>query len=63
MTAPARRIDVYRAAVALDVLAARARTIALLRRAGADVDRGAGRRRSPTACVRSYLRAKSQGLL
>lgn len=61
-TEPAKRIDVYRAAVALDVLAARARTIALLRRAGADaIEAPAGA--LPTACVRSYLRAKSQGLL
>ena len=55
---PSRRIDVYRAAVALDVIAARTRTIALLRRAGADVIEA-----PPAACVRSYLRAKSQGLL
>ena len=34
---PARRIDVYRTAVALDVLAARSRTVTLLRGAGADV--------------------------
>ena len=49
--------DVYRAAVALDVLAARARVAAQLRRAGADVVEG-----SPStlaaACVRAYLRAK-----
>ena len=61
-TEPAKRIDVYRAAVALDVLAARARTVALLRRAGADaIEAPAGA--LPAACVRSYLRAKSQGLL
>ena len=61
-TEPAKRIDVYRAAVALDVLAARARTIALLRRAGADaIEAPSGA--LPAACVRSYLRAKSQGLL
>ena len=59
---PAKRIDVYRAAVALDVLAARARTIALLRRAGADAIE-APAAALPAACVRSYLRAKSQGLL
>jgi uncharacterized protein (DUF58 family) len=59
---PSRRIDVYRTAVALDVLAAREQAIALLRRAGADVvEAPAGM--LPTACVRSYLRAKSQGLL
>jgi len=49
--------DVYRAAVALDVLGARARVAAQLRRAGADVVEG-----SPStlaaACVRAYLRAK-----
>ena len=49
--------DVYRAAVALDVLAARARVATQLRRTGADVVEGA-----PTtlaaACVRAYLRAK-----
>ena len=59
---PSRRIDVYRAAVALDVIAARTRTIALLRRAGADVIE-APPAALPAACVRSYLRAKSQGLL
>jgi uncharacterized protein (DUF58 family) len=59
---PAKRIDVYRTAVALDVLAARSRAVTLLRRAGADVVEApaAG---LPTACVRSYLRAKSRGLL
>ncbi len=61
-TEPARRIDVYRAAVALDVLAARRRTVTLLRRAGADVVE-APTAALPAACVRSYLRAKSQGLL
>ena len=40
-TEPHVAIDVYRAAVALDVLAARARAAARLRRAGATVDRGA----------------------
>jgi uncharacterized protein (DUF58 family) len=49
--------DVYRAAVALDVLAARARAAAHLRRAGATVVEA-----PPTvlaaACVRAYLRAK-----
>jgi len=49
--------DVYRAAVALDVLAARARAAAQLRRAGATVVEA-----PPTslaaACVRAYLRAK-----
>ncbi len=49
--------DVYRAAVALDVLAARSRASARLRRAGATVVEA-----PPTAlaaaCVRAYLRAK-----
>ena len=61
-TEPAKRIDVYRAAVALDVLAARTQTIALLRRAGADTIE-APAAALPAACVRSYLRAKSRGLL
>ena len=59
---PARRIDVYRTAVALDVLATRKRTVALLRRAGADVVE-APAFALPAACVRSYLRAKSRGLV
>jgi uncharacterized protein (DUF58 family) len=49
--------DVYRAAVALEVLAARARAAAQLRRAGATVVESP----PPTlaaACVRAYLRAK-----
>lgn len=53
----AEESDVYRAAVALDVLAARARVAARLRRAGADVVEAP----PPTlaaACVRAYLRAK-----
>jgi uncharacterized protein (DUF58 family) len=49
--------DVYRAAVALDVLDARARVAARLRRTGADVIEA-----TPDAlaasCVRAYLRAK-----
>jgi uncharacterized protein (DUF58 family) len=56
-TEPESPSDVYRAAVALDVLAARARVAAQLRRTGADVVEG-----SPStlaaACVRAYLRAK-----
>jgi uncharacterized protein (DUF58 family) len=54
---PRSAADVYRAAVALEVLAARARVAAQLRRAGADVleapPAGLG-----AACVRAYLRAK-----
>jgi uncharacterized protein (DUF58 family) len=49
--------DVYRAVVALDVLAARARVAAQLRRAGADVVE-APPSGLAAACVRSYLRAK-----
>jgi uncharacterized protein (DUF58 family) len=59
---PARRIDVYRSAVALDVLATRRQTVTLLRRAGADVVE-APAAALPSACVRSYLRAKSRGLV
>lgn len=50
--------DVYRAAVALDVLAARARAAARLRHAGATVVE-APPATLAAACVRSYLRAKS----
>jgi uncharacterized protein (DUF58 family) len=49
--------DVYRAAVALDVLAARARAAARLRRAGATVVE-APPATLAAACVRAYLRAK-----
>jgi len=59
---PRRDVDVYRAVVALDVLDARARVTALLRRAGAEViDMPAGG--LPLACVRTYLRAKARALL
>ena len=59
---PGRKLDVYRAAVALDVLAARRRTVAQLHHAGADViEAPAGA--LPAACVRAYLRAKSRGQL
>jgi uncharacterized protein (DUF58 family) len=54
---PSTTKDVYRAAVALDVLAARARVAAQLRRAGADVVE-APPSGLAAACVRSYLRAK-----
>ena len=49
--------DVYRAAVALDVLAARARAAARLRRAGATVVE-APPATLAAACIRAYLRAK-----
>ena len=54
---PAAAIDVYRAAVALDVLDARARVAAHMRRAGAEVVE-ARPESLAAACVRSYLRAK-----
>jgi uncharacterized protein (DUF58 family) len=50
--------DVYRAAVALDVLAARARAAARLQHAGATVVE-APPATLAAACVRTYLRAKS----
>lgn len=54
---PRDAADVYAAAVALDVLAARRRVIALLRGAGADVvEAPAGA--LAAACVGAYLRAK-----
>jgi uncharacterized protein (DUF58 family) len=51
--------DVYRAAVAVDVLAARSRVVALLRRAGAEVIEAPAETLG-AACVRTYLRAKSR---
>jgi uncharacterized protein (DUF58 family) len=54
---PAVPADVYRAAVALDVLDARARVAARLRHAGADVVE-ADPDALAAACVRAYLRAK-----
>ena len=54
---PETPLDVYRAAVALDVLAARASVAARLRRAGADVVEAAPGALA-AACVRSYLKAK-----
>ena len=50
--------DVYRASVALDVLAARARAAARLRHAGATVVEAPPATLAAT-CVRAYLRAKS----
>ena len=50
--------DVYRAAVALDVLAARARATARLQHAGATVVEAAPATLA-AACVRTYLRAKA----
>ena len=54
---PSDAIDVYRAAVALDVLDARSRVVARTRRAGADVVE-ARPEALAAACVRAYLRAK-----
>jgi uncharacterized protein (DUF58 family) len=59
---PSRTRDVYTAAAALDVLAARARVAAELRRAGADVIE-APPDRLGAACVQVYLRAKARARL
>lgn len=59
---PRAPLDVYAAAVALDVLGARARVAAQLRRAGADVIE-APPERLGAACVAAYLRAKSRARL
>ncbi len=54
--------DVYQAAAAVEVLGARARVAAILRRTGAVfVEASPGR--LGEACVRAYLRAKSRGRL
>jgi uncharacterized protein (DUF58 family) len=59
---PERALETYRAAVALDVLAARARVVASLRREGAAVvEAEAGA--LPAACVRAYLQAKARARL
>jgi uncharacterized protein (DUF58 family) len=56
---PETSTDVYRAAVAVDVLAARARVAALLTRAGAEVIEAPADGLA-ALCVRTYLRAKSR---
>jgi uncharacterized protein (DUF58 family) len=61
-TRPAAPADVYSAAVALDVLDARARVAAQLRRGGADVVE-ASPELLPSACVGAYLRAKARARL
>jgi uncharacterized protein (DUF58 family) len=61
-TPPRSPADVYTAAVALDVLDARARVAAQLRRAGADVVE-ARPDLLPNACVGAYLRAKARARL
>jgi uncharacterized protein (DUF58 family) len=60
--APASTHDVYAAAVALDVLDARARVSAQLRGVGAEVVEAAPAMLGP-ACVAAYLRAKTRGQL
>jgi uncharacterized protein (DUF58 family) len=57
--APARVADVYRTAVALDVVGARDRVAAELRRRSVDVV-DAPPDQLAAACVRSYLRAKAR---
>jgi uncharacterized protein (DUF58 family) len=59
---PSVPADVYSAAVALDVLDARARVAAQLRRGGADVVE-APPDLLPSACVGAYLRAKARARL
>jgi uncharacterized protein (DUF58 family) len=59
---PKAALDVYRAAVALDVLEARAEAAAHLRHAGADVIE-APPPRLAAACVSAYLRAKARARL
>jgi uncharacterized protein (DUF58 family) len=61
-TRPAAPADVYGAAVALDVLDARARVAAQLRRGGADVVE-ASPELLTSACVGAYLRAKARARL
>ena len=57
---PARALDAYAAAVALDVLAARSRVSRLLRAAGATVIE-APPDSLGAACTRAYIRAKTRG--
>jgi uncharacterized protein (DUF58 family) len=59
---PERPLDVYRASVALEVVAARRRVETLLRHAGAEVVDAPGPA-LPAACVRGYLRAKARARL
>jgi uncharacterized protein (DUF58 family) len=62
-TPPVHTADVYTAAVALDVLAARARVAAQLRRSGAQDVIEAPPDRLAGACVGAYLRAKARARL
>jgi uncharacterized protein (DUF58 family) len=59
---PRDRGDVYRAAVALELLDGRARVVAELRRAGAEVIESAPEHLA-AACVRAYLQLKSRARL
>lgn len=61
-TAPSAPYDAYAAAVAVDVLAARARAAALVHAAGAQVVEAAPDRFS-AACVQAYLKAKARARL
>jgi len=61
-TPPEQSLDVYRAAMALDVLNARRRVTNLLRSAGAEVI-DARPDALGAACVRAYLRAKARARL
>jgi uncharacterized protein (DUF58 family) len=61
-TLPAHELDVYRAAAALDVLAARERAAARVRAAGARVLETAPGELA-RACVAAYLRAKARARL
>ncbi len=58
-TSPRDRGDVYRAAVALELLEDRRRVVAQLRRAGADIVE-AGPDELGAACVRAYLELKAR---
>ncbi|HEX6312949.1 MAG TPA: DUF58 domain-containing protein [Acidimicrobiia bacterium] len=62
-TPPARPADVYTAVVALDVLGARARVAAQLRRSGAQDVIEAPPGHLAAACVGAYLRAKARARL
>lgn len=61
-TPPADRAGAYRTAVALEVLQARERAVAEVRRGGAEVVE-APAEDLPAACVRAYLRAKARARL
>jgi uncharacterized protein (DUF58 family) len=58
-TPPEDRVDVYRAAVALDLLDGRRKIVTELRRVGAEVVEAAPEHLA-AACVRAYLHLKSR---